>query len=40
MTVAGWIIFAIIAALIMISAIGITCAFDLNIVSGFLVGIM
>ena len=40
MTVAGWIIFAIIAAVIMISAMGIADAFDLNIVSGFLVGII
>lgn len=40
MTVSGWIIFAIIAAVIMISAMGIADAFDLNIVSGFLVGII
>lgn len=40
MTVAGWIIFAIIAAVIMISALAITDGFDLNIVSGFLVGII
>lgn len=40
MTVAGWIVFALIAAGIMVSAIAITGAFDLNIVSGFLVGII
>lgn len=40
MTVAGWIIFAVITAAIMISVFGITDAFDSSVVVGTLVGII
>lgn len=40
MTVAGWIIFALIAASIMIGAFAITCDSGTSIVSGILVGII
>lgn len=40
MTVGGWIVFALITAIIMIGAFGIADAFDSSIVVGILVGII